>query len=73
MKRALPAWKLKQAWNELQNQAGQFVKKAEMREDKIEGYDVVFVTAEFEHDLVNIRIVFDDDRRVAGLWIEPIH
>lgn len=73
MKRALPARRLEQAWNDLQNQLGQFVRKTEMREDKIDGYDVVFVTTEFENDLINVRIVFDEDRRVAGLWFEPIH
>ena len=49
------------------------MKVTDMREDHIDGYDVIFVTTEFEEDLINIRIVFDEDRRVAGLWFEPVH
>jgi hypothetical protein len=73
MKQAMSARKLEQVWNDLQGQVGSYVKVTDMREDHIDGYDVIFVTTEFEEDLINIRIVFDEDRRVAGLWFEPVH
>jgi hypothetical protein len=73
MKRAMSARKLEKVWTDLQAQVGPYVGEAGMREEVIDGYDVVFVTTEFEEDLINIRVVFGEDRRVAGLWFEPVH
>lgn len=72
MKKALPAQKLQQVWEELQSQVGSYVGEVGMREEVIEGFDVVFVTTEFEDDLINIRVVFGEDRRITGLWFDPV-
>ncbi len=72
MKRAMSARKLEQAWEDLQSQVGPYLGKTDLREEVIDGFDVVFVTAEFEQDLIIIRVVFDEDRRVSGLWFDPV-
>lgn len=71
MRRAMSARQLEQSWDDLQDQVGPFVGKTGMREETIDGYDVVFVTTKFEDGLIDIRVVFDEDRRVAGLWFDP--
>lgn len=71
MKKAMSARKLEQVWRDLQDQVGEYTAVAGMREEIIDGYDVVFVTVEFEKDSLAIRVVFDKDRRVAGLWFDP--
>ncbi len=71
MKRAMNARKLEKVWADLQGQVGPYKEVAGMREEIIDGYDVVFVTTDFEKDSLIIRVVFDEDRRVAGLWFDP--
>lgn len=72
MKRAMSARKLEQVWKDLQSQMGPYVEETGMREEIIDGYDVVFVTTEFKDGLIDVRVVFDEDRRVAGLWFDPV-
>ncbi|NLA10854.1 MAG: DUF3887 domain-containing protein [Firmicutes bacterium] len=72
MKRAMPVRKLEQIWTELEGQIGPYEQQTDMREEFVDGYDVVFVTAEFRDDSVVIRVVFDENRRVAGLWFDPV-
>jgi len=71
MLKAMPASKLGSTWEQIQKQAGSFVRKVENRVEKIQGYDVVFVTSEFDKSLIDIRVVFNSDRRIAGLFFEP--
>ncbi|MEW5786169.1 MAG: DUF3887 domain-containing protein [Bacillota bacterium] len=71
MKRAMPAKKLDQTWQVLLNQVGPYVGAVEKRTDVAEGYDVVFITTEFEKEMLIIRVVFDSDKRIAGLWFNP--
>ncbi len=71
MKRAMNAKKLEETWTDLQEQVGPYAAVAGMQEDTADGYDLVFVTTVFEKDSLVIRVVFDKDRRVAGLWFEP--
>ncbi len=71
MGRAMKAGKLEKVWRDLQAQVGSYVGETSIREEVVDGYDVVFVTSEFEKDSLIIRVVFDEDRRVAGLWFDP--
>lgn len=72
MGRAMKAKKLEKVWTDLQAQVGPYRGETELREDVADGYDVVNVTSEFENDPLVIRIVFDGERRVAGLWFLPV-
>lgn len=72
MKRAMSARELEQVWEALVNRIGPYIGALDKREDAVDGYDVVLVTAEFEKDLLTIRIVFDQNRRVSGLWFDPV-
>lgn len=72
MGRSMSARKLEKVWRDLQGQVGLYRGENSLREDVVDGYDVVFVTSEFEKDSLIIRVVFDEDRRVAGLWFTPV-
>jgi hypothetical protein len=48
MKQALPEARLREAWQEVQVQAGPFKKQVKTRAEKTAGYDVALVTCEFE-------------------------
>jgi dienelactone hydrolase len=37
----------------------------------MQGYEIVFVTCRFESGPVDIKLIYDDERRIAGLWFVP--
>jgi dienelactone hydrolase len=71
MKKALPADKLEATWKKVQEQVGAFKKQAGARTSKAGKYDVVLITCEFEKTALAAKVVFDDQRRVAGLFFVP--
>ena len=71
MKTALPEPKLREAWQSLAGQAGPFKKRLQTRVQKVQGYDVVLVTCEFERAKLDAKIVFNSQGEVAGLFFLP--
>jgi len=71
MKQLLPAEKLKQVWESLIAQAGAFVEQRGIREEKILGYNVIFVTCQFEKSVLDAKVVFNDKEEIAGLFFVP--
>ena len=71
MKSALPEQKLKEVWQTIQQQAGPFTRRLGTRMERVDGYDVVFVTCQFERAELDAKMVFDTDKRIAGLFFVP--
>jgi fermentation-respiration switch protein FrsA (DUF1100 family) len=71
MKSALPEPKLRQAWQTLQQQAGAFKKQLRTRVESLGGYQIVFVTCQFEQTDLDVKVVFDARKRIAGLFFVP--
>lgn len=71
MKKELPADKLKQVWDSLIVQTDAFVEQTGVREEKTLGYDVVFVTCKFEKAVLDAKVVFNQDKQIAGLFFIP--
>jgi hypothetical protein len=71
MKGAMPSEKLQEAWNSLLAKTGPFKKYTGVRQVKEQGYDVVYVTCEFEKAKVDIKVVYNDAKQVSGLWFRP--
>ena len=71
MKSALPEQKLHEAWQAIQKQAGPFQKQLRTHVEKLGGFDVVFVTCQFERAALDAKVVFDAKRQIAGLWFVP--
>ena len=71
MKTELPEPKLKQVWQQVTGQVGVFIEHTHVREGMISGHDVVHVTCRFERESLDVRVVFDDSRRIAGLFFMP--
>jgi dienelactone hydrolase len=72
MKTVLPEEKLAQTWVSLITQTGVFKRQIGARIEKISGYEVVFVTCEFEKVSCDIKVVFNQAKRVAGLFFVPV-
>lgn len=71
MKRTLSARKLEQAWIDLLEQTGPYESQSDMREESVDGYLAVTINAQFGKDTAKIRIVFDENRHISGLWFKP--
>lgn len=71
MKSAMPQAKLEETWNALVAQTGNFKEQGKARTEARSGYMMVFVTCDFEKTKLDIRVVFDQSNRIAGLFFGP--
>jgi hypothetical protein len=71
MKTALPADKLSQAWKGVTQQAGPFKRQMGSRTEKALQLNVTLVTSEFEKGPLDVKLVYNDQNQVAGLWFVP--
>jgi len=71
MKRALPESSLRDAWRSLIKQVGSFKQRAGTRTEVTNGYQMVFVTAQFALARLVVKVMFDAEGRVAGLFFLP--
>ena len=71
MKAALPEAKLQETWNAVLTQAGAFKQAGKARSEKHGAYTVVFVTCHFQNTSLDIRVAFDQYKRVGGLFFVP--
>jgi dienelactone hydrolase len=71
MKAALPASKLEELWGSLQKQAGAFQQQTGTRASREQGYDIVYVTCQFEQMTLDAKVVFDASGLIAGLFFAP--
>lgn len=71
MKKALPADKLEIAWQNLITQVGHYKRQLGVRQTKEQGYDIVYVSCEFEKENADVKVVFNKDKEVTGLWFVP--
>ncbi len=71
MKDVFPSEMLGDTWNSLISQVGVFQKQTGTHMEAIEGYDIVYVTCEFEYAMIDIKVVFNAENQVAGLFFVP--
>jgi uncharacterized protein len=71
MTAALPADKLAEVWKTLNAQAGAFQKQTGARSETQAKYRVIFVRLKFEKAELEAKIVFDESKRIAGLFFVP--
>ncbi len=71
MKGVLPSEKLEDAWISLVSQVGAFQKQTGTHMEETEGYLIVYVTCEFENSMIDIKVVFNTENQVAGLFFVP--
>jgi len=71
MKSALPEIKLKGAWKTLLAQAGAYKGQKGMKKDTEAGFDVVIINCSFEKGPIDVKIVFNQNKEICGLWFLP--
>ncbi len=73
LRRALPSRKLQEAWAALVSQNGEFKRQTGVRTEKEGGFEARYVACEFEKAMVDVKIVFNQNGQIAGLWFLPSH
>jgi dienelactone hydrolase len=71
MKSAMPLTKLQETWNAVLSQVGIFKQQGKTRTEKRGAYTVVIVTSDFQNAALDIKVVFDQTKRIAGLFFAP--
>jgi len=71
MSSVMPPKTLQETWTALIKQVGIFKKQISTRKVKYQQYDIVFVTCQFERTTLDIKVVFDSSKKVAGLFFVP--
>lgn len=71
LRESLPQDRLREAWWALLTQVGFFKRQIGVRQTAEQGYDIVFVTCEFDKATVDVKIVFNNANQIAGLWFVP--
>ncbi len=69
--KASPPEKTEKFWKDLTTQMGAFKKQGEARKSKIEKYDIVTVTCEFEKGSMDFRVVYNADGKLGGYFVRP--
>ena len=72
MKAALPQAKLEETWNTIQAQAGAFQEQGKARTEKRGALTIVIITGSFKNLPLDIKVVFDQSKRVTGFFVAPV-
>ena len=68
MQEALPEEKIEEMWTALQDKFGRFQKQVGVRQTREHGFECVYVTCSFDRKNIEIKVVYDNEQKVAGLW-----
>ncbi len=72
MKAAMPQPKLEETWNAVLAQAGAFKQQqGKARTEERGAYTIVIIPNDFQNVALDIKVVFDQAKRVAGLFFSP--
>lgn len=71
LRKALPAEKLQQTWQAVQSQCGTFRSLGQARTTTEGAYTVVLIPCTFEKAILDLKLVFNQDDSIGGLWFLP--
>jgi dienelactone hydrolase len=71
MRKELPAEKLAEVWQTIQAQAGAYQSVSETRIEEMGQANIVILTTRFAQALLDIRITFNHQQRISGLYFVP--
>lgn len=71
MKKAAPEPRLRAIWTSLIGQTGKLQTEIGDTSFDFNGYNIVIVTCRFEKSKLDVKVVFDKDSEIAGLFFAP--
>jgi uncharacterized protein len=72
LKAVLPEQKLRQVWDILVARSGRFKQVVRTRTEDQAGRKLVYVTVELEGALVDVKLSFNADKRISGVFFAPL-
>ena len=66
MTKLAPPEKMKQVWEAVINQVGKFKRQKEVQTESLLKYDIVYITCEFENIALDVKVVFNKKKQIAG-------
>ncbi|MBN2246328.1 MAG: DUF3887 domain-containing protein, partial [Candidatus Aminicenantes bacterium] len=72
MLKAAPPDKMKEVWEMILAQTGPFKSQKDFRLENAGIYEIVYITCEFEKAALDIKVVFDNEGKIAGQFFVPI-
>jgi dienelactone hydrolase len=71
MRQAMPEPKLAETWDALVGQVGAFASQGQATPDRVQGFDRVTIASTFARATLDVRLVFDHEGLLSGLWFAP--
>lgn len=71
MTRVMPLAKLTETWQAVTGQVGEYREVLSARQVEVQGYQAVLLTTKFEKTNLIVRVVFDTQGRISGLFFAP--
>jgi hypothetical protein len=71
MKNGFSLEQLKQIWANINQNVGSFKQVTDAQYAKIDGYDVVAMRCAFERGYVQVRVAYDGEKKIGGLYFLP--
>jgi dienelactone hydrolase len=72
MKKGLPEPKIGETWKTVEAQAGAFKRRVSARTERSGAYTVVLVTCEFAKGPLDVKVVLNAKKEIAGLFFVPV-
>ncbi len=72
MQKALPKASLEKTWGLIHKQMGSLKQTGKSRQVKTAPYEVVFVECEFERGKLELKLVYDEANKIAGMFMLPV-
>jgi hypothetical protein len=63
--------KLEELWVELLEKSGTFQKQVSTRRETYLQYEIVYVTCQFDNGKLDVKVVYDQSKQIAGLFFVP--
>ena len=72
MNSLMPTKQTREIWEDLLQKLGSFQKQLSVRTEKYLQYDIVFVTCQFDSAQIDVKVVCNPQRQIAGLFFVPV-
>ena len=63
--------KMKQVWETVLKQVGKLKQQKGVRTESVPNYDIVYVTCEFDKAALDVKVVFNKKKQIAGQFFTP--
>lgn len=71
VRKILSEEELQNLWEQMRDHVGLYEETVHQRHQIMDGNDIITITAIFELKQMELLIMFDDNNRISGFWLNP--